>query len=464
MALRQALSHGLAAEVTAWRDDMSGRELMPRRPQAGSVTSKREIPEIGVTVLSLSNGAEVWLKPTDFKNDQVLITSYAKGGTSLASPSEYYEAALSPSLVGIGGVGGFTPIELEKLLPGKLVDASAYMSLYTHGLSGSSTPRDLETALQLLHLHFTAPNRTPDTFELLKRRLSAALANQSQSPGAVFSERLRRVNTMDHYTSRSMTVDDVEKLQAGVMQNYYDARFANAADFTFFVTGTFSIDAITPLITTYLASLPSRGTSKAAIGDVRLQFPPKVKRETVNKGQEPKSLTVMTFFADTGLDEIRMHRARAAATALETRLRDRLREELGGTYSVGVAYSNTQPQPGYGTMTVEFGSAPENVEKLVNAVLAEVERLRMAGPSDEDIHKIKEQERRQLETSQRQNAYWLNSLQTVHQLGWDPRRIARRLERAESLTRAEVHEAFKQYFPLDRYTVVSLMPEAGAAR
>ena len=460
--LRAAMQRGLEGEVTAWADDISGRELIAKKPVPGSVAATRTIPELGVTVLSLSNGVEVWLKPTDFKNDQVLFTSYAKGGTSLASPDEYQDAALSATLVSIGGIGGFTPVELEKLLPGQLVSVSADVSAFTHGVSGSSTPRDLETALQLMYLYFTAPNRTPEAFELLRRRLEAALANRAQSPGAAFGERVRQLNTMNHYSSRALTPEDVTKLRPDLMRSYYDARFANAADFTFFFAGAFTVDTITPLVNTYVASLPSTGKRTAVIGDAHLQFPPDIRRETVRKGKEPRSQTVISFFADTGLDELEMHRARAATYVLEIRLRDLLREELGGTYSVNVGYTNTQPQPGYGTMSVQFGSAPENADKLAKAVFDEVSRLQREGPSAGDMQKIKEIERRGLETSVRQNGYWMNSLYTVHLLGWDPRRITQRFERIESLTGEQVQAVFTKYFPMNRYTIVTLMPETTA--
>ena len=325
--------------------------------------------------------------------------------------------------------------------------------------SGSSTPRDLDTAFQLIYLHFTAPNRSPEASDLLQRRLMAMLANQAQSPGAVFGERLRQVNTNNHYTARSLKPEDVKALSADAMCSYYDARFGNAANFTFFFVGAFDVPGITPLVTSYIASLPSQGTPSSRIGDVRLEFPDGIKREEVRKGKEPKSQTVMSFFADTGLDEIEMHRARAAANILELRLRDQLREELGGTYSVGVGYSNTQPQPGYGSMMVEFGSAPENVDKLVKVVLDETAVLRGKGPSEQEVKKIQEMESRDGRLCRRQKSNWLNSLQTVHLLGWNPLRIAARMERAASLTQENIHAAFKKYFPEDRYTVVTLLPE-----
>jgi zinc protease len=250
----------------------------------------------------------------------------------------------------------------------------------------------------------------------------------------------------------------VEKLDAAAMWSYYDARFSNAADFTFFMVGTFDVKTVTPLLSTYVGSLPSKGAASAAIGDVRLQFPPQIVREAVRKGREPRSQTVVSFFADTGLEELEMHRTRAATQVLEIRLRDLLREELGGTYSVGVSYTNTQPQRGYGTIGVTFGSAPENVDRMVAAALDQAARLRADGPTTDEVQRVQELERRELETAMRQNTYWLQSMQTVHVLGWDVGTIAKRLERTASLTRENIHAVAKKYLADNRHTVVSLMP------
>lgn len=458
-SLTAAMRRGEAATVTPWKDDIEGRDLLARAPTPGTVQSRREIPELGVTVLTLSNGVEAWLKPTDFKNDQVVFTAYSKGGTSTVDEAGYRDASLSSTLVGLSGIGGFNPVDLGKLLAGKNAGASAFIGSSTHGVSGNATPRDLETALQLLYLQFTAPNTTSEGFELMKRRLAVQLANQAQNPGSVYGERLRCLNTMDHYTCRAMKPEDVDKLNATAMAAFYKERFANAADFTFFFAGAFTVDQITPLLTTYVASLPSRGTASARMGDVRLQFPAAVRRETVEKGQEPRASTLMSFFADPGLNELEIHRLNAATTVVEVKLRDILREELGGTYSVGVGFSSTLPQPGYGTTSVQFGSAPENVDKLVTSVLTELDRLRREGPTAEEVQRVKETEKRDIETAMRTNQYWLTSLQTLHLYGWDPTRIARRLERTESLTRENIHDAIRKYFPADRHTVVTLLPE-----
>ena len=458
-ALRSALTAGLTASVTPWSDEVAGRELLAKAPAPGAVKARREIPEIGVTVLTLSNGVEVWLKPTTFRNDQISFSSYARGGLSTAPPEDYFNASLASALVGLSGIGGFNPIDLGKLMAGKLANVSPTVSTYTHGMSGSTTPRDLETAMQLLYLQFTAQNRDPAAFELMKQRLEANLANQAQSPGAVFGERARCINTSNHYTCRSLKLEDIPKLNAERMYAFHQQLYANAADFTFFFVGAFEVEEMIPLLEKYVASLPSKGAPTSKLNDLGLEFPAAVVREAVYKGQEPRSQTVISFFADTGIDELETHRLQAATSVVENRLRDILREQLGGTYSVGVSYGNTLPVPGYGTTTVQFASSPENVEKLQAAVMAEIDRLRKEGPTAADVQAVKEAEKNSLQEAQRDNGYWQGSLLTTHLLGRDARRIPQRVERTESLSQENIHAALRKYFPAERHTIVTLMPE-----
>ena len=457
--LRTVIARASSAPVDPWKEATAGRALVEKDPVAGKVTARRTVAEIAATVLTLSNGVEVWLKPTDFKNDQILFTSYAPGGLSLATEKEYKSAAIATAMVGVGGMGGLNPVDLSKMLSGKIAQASPSISQYSHGVSGSATPKDLETALQLNYLALTSPNMTPDVLELLKRRLTGALQNRDQNPRAVFGEKVEQVNTSNHYTADELDPSDVADLNLETMRSFYAARFANAADQTYFFVGAFTVDDITPLLEKWVATLPSTGKRSAAARDVGIRFPSAVVKEEVKKGKEPASQTVLTFFADPDFDEYEMHRTRAAASVLNIRLREILREELGGTYGVAVGFSNTPPVKGYGAMTIQFGSSPENVDKLVAATLKEIERLKAEGPSMDDVNKVKELERRDLETNAKQNSYWLGSMQTVHLFGWDPAGIARRSERTEKLTPEIIKAMFQKYFPMDRYTLVTLKPE-----
>jgi zinc protease len=457
--LRAALTRAETAPVERWAEATAGRELVEKAPAPGKVASRRTVPEIGATVLTLSNGVEVWLKPTDFKNDQVLFSAYAPGGASLAPEQNFKSASLSTAMVGVGGMGGLNPVDLSKMLSGKIAQASPGVQEYQQGISGSSTPKDLETALQLNYLANTAPNMTPEVLELLKRRLEPSLQNRDQNPRAVFGEKVDQVNSSNHYSAQPLTMADVPKLNLEAMRAFYDARFGNAADFTYFFVGAFTEADITPLLEKWVASLPSTGKKTSAAKDMGVRFPAAVVKEEVKKGREPMSQTLLSFFADPGFDEFEMHRARAAASVLNIRLREILREELGGTYGVNVGFTNTPPLKGYGTMAIQFGSSPDNVDKLVAASLKEIERLKTEGPSADDVSKVKELERRDLETNAKQNSYWLGSMQTVHLYGWDPAGIARRSERTERLTQENIKSMFQKYFPMERYTLVTLKPE-----
>ena len=459
-SLRTALARASAASVEPWTDATAGRTLVDKPPSGGAVVATRTIAELGATVVTLSNGVEVWMKPTDFKNDQVLFGAYAVGGSSLAPEADFQGAEMVSSLVGVGGLGGFSPVDLSRMLAGKIASATPSINTYTQEIGGSATPRDIETALQLNYLAFTAPNFTAETLDLLKRRLGAMLDNQAQNPKAVFGEKVNLVNSSNHYSARMITSADLPSLRLDAMQRFYQARFGNAADYTFFFVGAFKVPELTPLVERWIGGLPSSGRKTAAVRDMGVRFPATVVREGVIKGKDPASQTVISFFADAGKDEFEMHRLRAAGNVLSIRLREILREELGGTYGVSVGYDTSLPLPGYGAVVVQYGSAPQTVETLTKAVFAEVERLKAQGPSAEDVAKVKEMEKRDLETNARQNQYWLGSLQTVHMYGWDPTGILRRPQRADTLTPEILHGIFKKYFSMDRYTVVTLKPEA----
>lgn len=456
--LRIALTAGEGEDISPWNDEAGAQELMPRKPIPGRVTSRRELSTLGVTMLSLSNGVEVWLKPTDFKNDQILFSMYAPGGTSLAVPEAFMDASLATSYVGLAGAGGLKPTDFERLLAGKLAAASPFISLSSHGVTGSSSPADLETALQLLYLNVTAPGDDPDAFALLTRQLHALVANRGRNPREVFQERLDAVNSSGHYTSKPLTSDAVAALDRERMLAYYRARFANAADFTLFVVGAFQVDTVIPLLTRYVGSLPSSGSRTSTFKDLGIQFPSTVQRAVVERGQEPRSQTVISFFADPDPSPIEQEYLSAATTILETSLRDMLREELGQTYTVSVSVSQDLPQRGGGFLSVSFGAAPENIQAMTERVLAEVRRLQQDGPTAELAARARETARRGYETALKQNGYWLRRLQTSHMLKLDPDDILTRAARIEAVTPTALRETFRRYLPLERYTVVTLMP------
>jgi zinc protease len=457
--VRAAAAKADAVAVTAWNDAAGASELMTTAPSPGVVSTRSEMADLGVTVVRFSNGVEAWLKPTDFKNDQVVFSLVSSGGASLAPPEIYREAALSPAQVELSGAGGHNAVDLQKILAGKIASASPFVSLSSHGISGSSTPANLETALQLLHLEFTAPGDDPEAFALIKKQLEAAYLNRDRNPGLLFGEKLSEVNTSRHYTAAPLTLDRIAKLDRAAMMRFYKERFANAADFSFFMVGAFKVDDALPLVAKYVASLPSKGTATQRFHDVEIRFPGTVERAKVEKGREPRSQTVVSFAADPPLEENEQTRVEAATEVLEIALRDILREELGETYSVSVGLQQPLPQRGAGRISISFGGAPDKAESMVQRVLQEVQRLQKEGPSADLVNRAKEAAHREHETARKQNGFWLGRLQSAKLLQRDPKLILTREQRIDAVSQANVHEMFKKYFPMDRHTVVTLLPE-----
>jgi zinc protease len=458
--IQTAMNSANRAEVTAWTDNGSTRELMLVAPSAGAVASKRSIDEIGVTVVRFANGVEAWLKPTDFKNDQVLFGMNALGGASLAPPADYPEAQLATTYVQLSGSGGLKAGDINRTLNGKLVSSNPYITLSTHGISGSAAPAQLEPGLQLLYNEFTAPGDDPESLALMKRQLQASVANRGKAPAQVFAEKISQINSSNHYTSDPMTPERIAALSGDKMWAFYRQLFSNAADFSFFMVGSFKVDDVMPLLAKYVGSLPSTGTKSLKFRDVNMRFPDTSQKAKVELGREPKGQIVISFFADPPSDPVEQENVNAATVVLDIALRDILREDLGQTYTVGVGLAQPLPQRGEGHIQIRFGAAPENIESMTGRVMQEIARLQREGPSADLTNRAKEAARRNYELQLRQNDYWLRRLQSLVTLDGEPTEILKRGQHIDAVTPATLQEMFRKYFPSERSTIVTLMPAA----
>jgi zinc protease len=456
--LRAILDRMGSAQPAAWVDKSAGQSFMAKLPAPGKIASRREIPELGVTVVKFANGVEAWLKPTDFKADEIQFTGYARGGLSLADSAAYVAAWMSPFIVDDNGVGGFKNAEMQKMLAGKPINVRPFVNTYQHGVGGNTRPEDLETCLQVLNLGFVKPTEDPAAFAALQAQFNAFLVNRANSPDQVFTDSATVVNTGGLYLAKIPTADQVVAVKLPAALDFYKKRFANAADFTFFFAGTFKTDSLVPLLARYLGSLPSTGKKTSAYRAIGPRFPEGITNVEVKKGSEPKGSVRITFFTHEPIEELDQHRANSAASILTDHLRSSLRELLGGTYSVSARFQHQTPLPGYSTMTVAFGCDPTRADTLIAVTLAEVKKLAADGPSTEDVSKEQEVQRRELEISMKQNGYWTGSLQNCDLMGWDPKRIMKRKERIDLLTTANLHDTYKKYFPADHYSVVRLAP------
>jgi len=446
-------------DLAAYDDGNASRPLVARTPKAASIVATSRVPEVGVTNWTLSNGVKVILKPTDFRADEVLILGTSPGGASLLGPAEFPRAREATTLVTEGGVGEFNQVELQKALAGKAASAFPGIGELTEQMFGRGSPKDVETVFQLMYLYFTTPRIDSTAVLALKQRLRAALANRGVSPDQAFSDTLSVTLSSHHQRSQPVTVATVDSLDLAASVRFYRERFADASDFTFVIVGNFTVDSIRPLVLTWLGGLPST-RRKETWKDVGVRTPDGIVTRDVRRGTEPKARTAIVFNGPFEWNRQNRYALASLAEVLRMRLRDVLREELGGTYDVSVSQSSERdPRPEF-QFSVDFGSAPDRVDTLRAAVFRELERMKRDGPTAEEIEKVREIQRRGEETEIKQNGFWLNALAAAARYGQDPKMILRRSELRASLTPALVRDIARKYITESRYVQVRLLPES----
>ncbi len=320
---------------------------------------------------------------------------------------------------------------------------------YAHAAQSLGSPSSAARAL-------FARARQIERVDLLVQTIAEAQGLHSPA----FRDKVAQVNSSNHYTAEPITRERIARLDREAMASTYKQLFSNAANFTFLMVGSFKMEEALPLVTRYVGSLPSQGEATSSVKDVGLKFPAGIERATVTKGREPKVMTQISFFADPPPDANIVTRLSSAADVLEIALRDILREELGETYTVGVGLDQDTFQRGGGNVAVSFTGAPENLQKMTDRVMQEVKRMQKEGPSEDLVNRAKESAMREHETGMRQNGYWLSRLQAARLLGRDPvEHMLGRENRIKSVTRQNVQQAFVEYFPMKRYTIVTLQPE-----
>jgi zinc protease len=456
--LRSAMAAVISTEIDPYEDAVSDEPLVAEVPAPVDIVAEERIEEIDVTVWTLANGVRVLLKPTDYKDDEVLFRSYSPGGTSLSNDEDYVSAFTASDVVGQGGVGAFSLIDLQKVLAGKAVNVNPNISSLYESISGSASPDDIETMFQLVYLYFTEPRKDSTAFLAFRSQVQGFLANRSASPQSAFSDTIQVTMAQGHFRARPVSAELFDEVDLDASFDFYRDRFADASDFTFVFVGTFSLDSIRPLVRTYLGGLPSIDREETW-RDVGIDPPEGVIRKAVRKGVEPQSQTQIIFTGPFDYTAENRQVIRSLASTLQTKLREVLREELGGTYGVGVSASYDRfPDQGYG-LRITFGSAPERVEELTEVVFREIESFKNPGPDPEDVNAVREIQRRSKETSLRENGYWVTQLQFADQYGTDPRRLIS-YDLIDGLTAEKIREAAARYFRSDNYVLVSLFPEA----
>jgi len=313
----------------------------------------------------------------------------------------------------------------------------------------------------MTYLLFTAPRQDGEAFSAWRTRESEGVKNRRLSLERVFHDDMLVFSTQDHPRRKPTTPEILQKIDLARASAFYKDRFADAGDFTFVFVGNIELERLKKFSETYLGSLPGKGR-KERWRDVKVFWPKGVQTKTVLRGSEPKSMVALTFHGDERWSRDADNDMRALGEVLSMRLREVLREDMGGVYGVraGGAISR-RPRQEY-TFSVGFGCAPDSVEKLEQSVFSEIKAIQDNGIGADYIAKLKEKRRRAHETDLKENGYWERELVRAYTFGDDPRLIPDIAPELEKISSDRIRAAAKRYLG-KQYVLGVLKPEGAAA-
>jgi len=407
------------SEIPAWEDKPIPTELMAKPPAPGKIVKEKKLDKIDVTEWTLSNGARVIVKPTDYERDAVVLTADSPGGTALVKDKEFKDARFASQVVGLGGVADLDADTLGKVLAGKQISVSASIGEVSEGLNAQASPKDLETMFQLLYLRVTAPRKDEEQFKVWQANSAEQLANQERSPEFQYFKSSAEALYNNNLRRNLPRPDDFAKVDLDKALAFYKDRFSDVSDFTFVIVGEVDLAKLKPLVETYLASLPGKNRHEKE-KDLGIRKVPGVVKKQWQFGIEPKATVRIDFHADDPWTKDKERDLYILGQVLQNALREEMREEKSGVYGVGANGSIARSPHQERSFSVSFGCDPTRVDELIDAMNKKIAAVATNGIDDAHMNQIKEIYTRTRETDLRTNRFWLNRLAYAYRYGEDP--------------------------------------------
>jgi zinc protease len=444
--------------IEPYKEEAIAAALMTSFPTKGTVTSSEKNELTGITKMELSNGAKVYLKPTDFKNDEVRMTAYSWGGTSLYGDDEAIDADYASLAGSVGGLGEFSAIDLGKFMTGKTANVNASIGDYEEGLSGFSSKKDLESFFQLLHLRFTSPRKDEEVFKSYISRLGDQIKNYLSGPDGQYQVELNKILYGDHPRAGGVpSLEDLEKIDMDRAFDIYKERFADAGDFTFVFVGNISEEELRPMLEKYVASL-SATNSNENFNDLGIELAKGVVNEELYFGVDEKSSTRVIISGDYEVNLEENGYMNAAASILTNKMIEKLREEMGGVYGVGANWGAIERPKGTFRFQISFPSSPDNADELAEAAMAELEKVKAGDFTDEDLQKVISARIQNFDEGKKTNGFWQGSIPSYLKSGYDLELILKNAERANGITREKIIATMNKYLTNENIIKVVKLP------
>ena len=364
---------------------------------------------LGIEEYQLANGVRLILKPTDFKAGEILLSAFSPGGHSVYPDSLYQAASIAANIVASSGVGPYDETTLTKFLSDKNVSIAPYITELYEGFGGQTTPEELELMLQLIYLYATEPRRSEEALQSYQARQVPVLENLFANPYYSFGDFSFRVRYGDHPRRGIARPEQVAALRMDDIWSIYQDRFRDAGDFTFVLVGNINPQKDLPLLARYLGNLPAT-SRRDSWQDVGARLVPGVMDTTLVAGQAPKALVEINFHGDMVYSGAERFAYNSLLEVARIRLRERLREDLGGVYGVrlgGTALA--YPMPNYRT-AIRFDAKPAQLDTLLTTLYEEIRLLQQEEVAGTYVQKVQETYRQGRRKNQRENRYWLGQL------------------------------------------------------
>ena len=457
--LLDAVAKAEQQKVEPRTEKVLASKLMDGPPAGGSIVSEKLNSAIGVTELTLGNGVRVLLKPTDFKNDQVLMGSTRFGGQSLFGDADIYNARYASAVVGSMGLKDLAPLDLQKVLAGKTVNVGASLGELSEGFGGSASSADVEAMLQLVYLYFNDVRKDAGLYQSFIGKQQDLAKNSMAQPEAVFYDAIQHAMYGDNPRVDGVPrAADFDKVGLDRSLDIFRQRFSSARGMTFIFAGSFELDKIKPLIASYLGTLPV-GEVAHAYRDVGMRPVTGVVKKDIYMGSEPKSTISITFNGDVAYSDEQKLTLQALGEVLNLKVIEVLREKMSMIYGGGFETSMGQHPYGHYSVALNLPTGPENVDKVIAAAFAEINKMKADGPSVADLEKVKLNWITRQQKSLRENNYWMNQLMGSVTQGRDPAHILRYEQRVRAITPQAVKLAAQRYLDMHNYVQVVLYPE-----
>ncbi len=406
-----------ASDPEPYVEELSDEPLVPVLPAPGTVvgTSRDDIFE--ADVWTLSNGAQVIVKPTAYKDDEIRMQAVSPGGWSLIGPEHDNEVGFLNELAALGGLGNFSATDLPKVLAGKNASVRPGIGELSETIYANGSPRDLETMLQLVYLQFTAVRRDEVAFASWRNRMAAQLRNMTSNPAFVYADSLSKTIYDHHPRAGQPTVEQIEGVDYAAALELFRARVADAANYTFIFVGNIDPEVLRPLVEQYIASLPATRADEKAGVPLRT-----VKRNVVNHFErvvELPKVTMSYVLADivepTLENTILMD---AMGQVLRSRYTERLREDEGDTYSPQVQAQLTVASH-QALVLARVDTNAELYKRLGEIIVEEAMKLAADGPTEVEFQKVREYMLKADLQNRQENIFWMNGLINKYRHGRD---------------------------------------------